>query len=560
MKYGWAVAAFLIVAVTTALSSPVASATGFSSDHLMIDTVQLRGEASTGQSAVEMIQITNPGTQDVDITGWCVAYAASTSTSFSTKGCFVSSSEPWLHYLLTSLGSVQFVTAEYGALHPEILGTFVMSSGLGNTAGQVKLWDQTAQVIDHVGWGVGSLAETSPIITTSSTVALVRNSLIDTDDNAHDFTTLTTTPGVKPSSVVEVLDVCHNLDGVQVSVPEGFLLDADGSCAEPVVDLCLNLDGEQSTVPDGYVARRGDCYEKRIVVISELLANALGSDTGAEFIELYNPGDVEVDLSLYSLEVGTDFSDHFEFDAGTVLLPGEYRAFYNTQLHFTLVNTTSAARLNFFDDTVIDQVPAYTNPADGETWALLNTGWAYTDQPTPNAPNLTRLPSVIDVTDTTTASSGLTPCGPGRYRNPITNRCRNIESDASLLAACEGDEYRNPETNRCRKLTGTTTSLAACDEGEERNPATNRCRKVLAASSELTACKPGQERNPLTNRCRTAPTLSGNGQQVKKVSPNMTTNALVLTTGIGAVGYGLYEWRSEFGRLGRRIASLLWRK
>jgi hypothetical protein len=47
----------------------------------------------------------------------------------------------------------------------------------------------------------------------------------------------------------------------------------------------------------------------------------------------------------------------------------------------------------------------------------------------------------------------LADCGPGRYRHPETNRCRNIVSAASAaLAPCPEGYERNPETNRCRRI------------------------------------------------------------------------------------------------------------
>lgn len=559
MKYWWALGVLVFVATISMSSSPVAQAAGFVSEHMMIDTVQLRGEASSGQSSVEMIQLVNGSAEPLDVTGWCVAYAASTSTSFSSKGCFSSPTDPWLHFLLPSLGSTHFITAEYQALHPEVAGAFTMTSGLGNTSGQVKLLMPDGVVVDHVGWGAGALAEAAPVVVTSSTVGFMRVSLLDTDNNANDFSVATLTLPLKPEAVVEAVDICHDIDGLQTFLPDGLELSGDGICQAPIIDSCQNLDGDQTIVPEGYVQRDDQCFAKSPLVITELLPNAVGSDTGAEFIELYNPGDVAVDLSLYTLSVGVDLSDDYQFDEGTSLAPGEFMTLYNSQLHFTLVNTQSAVRLSFFDGSVIDEVSVYNNPKEGESWARFDDGWSYTNQITPGASNLKSI-QVVDETDTATTATTLAPCGPGKYRHPITNRCRSIESDTTLLVACDADEYRNPETNRCRKLTTLASTLTACEEGEERNPLTNRCRKISTESSALAECKPGQERNPLTNRCRTLPAAASAQPTVKKSSPSMTTNALLLASSMGAVSYGLFEWRTEFIRLTGRLKAALWRK
>jgi len=79
-------------------------------------------------------------------------------------------------------------------------------------------------------------------------------------------TTTTTTPPV---------DVCDNLQGVQLVVPEGYTL-IDGVCdplitttttttttssttTTPPVDVCSNLDGDQLVVPEGYTLVDGEC-------------------------------------------------------------------------------------------------------------------------------------------------------------------------------------------------------------------------------------------------------------------------------------------------------------
>jgi hypothetical protein len=69
-------------------------------------------------------------------------------------------------------------------------------------------------------------------------------------------------------------------------------------------------------------------------------------------------------------------------------------------------------------------------------------------------------------------------CGEGRYRNPETNRCKKVETEAAkTLTPCAVGYERNPETNRCKKV-AVASGLVPCAEGYERNPETNRCRKV----------------------------------------------------------------------------------
>lgn len=127
--------------------------------------------------------------------------------------------------------------------------------------------------------------------------------------------------------------------------------------------------------------------------------------------------------------------------------------------------------------------------------------------------------------DSSESSSELAACPEGKYRNPLTNRCKTIETEPEPKTCDEG-YYLNEETNRCNKIKETTektcdegyylnvttnrcnkiqteTALIPCKDGYERNPETNRCRKITTEEeNELSPCAEGYERNPETNRCR----------------------------------------------------------
>jgi hypothetical protein len=155
------------------------------------------------------------------------------------------------------------------------------------------------------------------------------------------------------------------------------------------------------------------------------------------------------------------------------------------------------------------------------------------------------------------------PCPEGKYRNPLTNRCRNIEADASVLSSCADDEYRSPDTNRCRKTVLAAATITPCQEGYERNPDTNRCRKIANESTAPKPCDPGQERNPDTGRCRkiTATSNAANVIDQPKKQGLFNTNSLILgIVGVAAVSYGVYEWRSEIGSMFGRLAARFTKK
>lgn len=196
--------------------------------------------------------------------------------------------------------------------------------------------------------------------------------------------------------------------------------------------------------------------------------------------------------------------------------------------------------------------------ADKKGWSYIensNGEWVWTTVARPGQENLWRLPEEKQAA-----------CPVGKYLSPETGRCRTVEEAVNALATCPEGQERNPATNRCRRvLSATTTALEPCKEGYERNPLTNRCRSIASAVAELIPCDEGYERNPATNRCRKSTNLlasiaksdSPNPQAIKgNDTPwSLWTWALVSVGATGAIGYGVYEWRSEIGQFGRKIAA-----
>jgi hypothetical protein len=262
-------------------------------------------------------------------------------------------------------------------------------------------------------------------------------------------------------------------------------------------------------------------------VITELLPNAVGSDTGNEFIEIYNPNKQgDISLKGYRLAIGPALEKIIVLGEYT-LKPGEYKTFTNAELGYTLLNTSSLVNLITDQGVVISEVPSYDSPAEGEAWAFIDTTWQYTNQPTPGAPNLVSFQEDEDPAQGTTASTPK-PCAANQYRSLETNRCRLISSASSAAPApCKVGQERNPETNRCRNINSSTTA---------------------------TTCKEGQEKNPDTNRCRTIKKLSTASFGVKGATTKQGGMGWYIWAAIGGVmiliiGYGVWEWREELMKL-----------
>src|SRR5690606_30503093 len=80
------------------------------------------------------------------------------------------------------------------------------------------------------------------------------------------------------------------------------------------------------------------------LLITEILPDAIGADSGNEFIEIYNPNDNSVSLNGYVLQVGPSYSKSFVLPDLSVD-PGRYLALSDAETKVTLPNTSGSVRL-----------------------------------------------------------------------------------------------------------------------------------------------------------------------------------------------------------------------
>lgn len=281
------------------------------------------------------------------------------------------------------------------------------------------------------------------------------------------------------------------------------------------------------------------------VRLSEIAANY-----SPQFIEIHNQSAAPASLSGCRLQTNRSAATYVL--PNRVLAADEYLAVQVSATPLSLTKTTSGTVYLLSSDgqTEVDS-RAYENLDASTSLALIGGVWQQTFSVTPSQPNV---------------YEQYPPCQDGYVRDVSTGRCNKVVM-ATSLAACAADEYRNPETNRCRKVTAASTSLTPCGEGQERNPATNRCRSIASAVAELLPCDEGYERNPATNRCRKiSSAISSSTTPVSAIEQaegkgwTSWTWALVAVGVSGAVGYGIYEWRSEFAGAARKIAARLGKK
>ena len=358
-----------------------------------------------------------------------------------------------------------------------------------------------------------------------------------------------------PPDVPEVVDICPNTPEIDDVLPAGFQIDQEGRC-----------------VPIEIVQK--PCH----LEISEISSQP--NDNGKEYIEFYNASTENALLEQCKVRI----NDGVEKVVGsTALAPQAHSlmafasgAIRNSAGVITLINSDNIESEYSYQETSPGEV---VNFESGKYIGVIS------NHPTPNASNIES--DIVPQQNTVTSESPDSPsaCPEGKYRNPDTNRCKNIETASSELTPCASDQIRSSETNRCKKInTAAGSSLTPCQPDQVRNTSTNRCKKISSTGASLTPCQPDQIRNPTTNRCKKAGAEDGSlkpcaenqernpdTNRCRKVatdvdgtvlgaaaSPASTANSSYkLPAAVASItalfGYAAYEYRSD---IGRRIASI----
>jgi hypothetical protein len=511
-------AVVLLIAIAT--PSIAAMPTTGESAKLLISELQTGGLDALGNEngKLEFIELYNPDDLALDVTGWRLEYlsASHDGTGLPTRLLVALEGiiRPHSYVLVSYDGYIAGADVFFGA------GSTAVSGLLARSGGHVRIVDALGVTIDLVGWGTGVVVGSWPRVAEIPTGQSVQRPLIEAAPaQGQGF--------ASPSS-----SVTPQGGGLSIVPPP-----------ETEPDPGPDPDPEQHSTCDG-------------LIITELLSNPSGNDTGKEYIELYNPTSQSIRTLGCSLRLGENGKAFPLPDE--LLAPQSYRAFFNSESGLTLPNST--AQTIWLVSVNSEQGVVY--PAglqNDQAWALKDDTWQRTMMPTPDLANTIMTEADDDgANEPTPQAMSPTACPSGKERNPDTNRCRNILQLTAAPTPCKPGTTRNPATGRCRSVLATA-SLAPCKPGQQRNVETNRCRSVLGSATTIKSCAAGQERNPQTNRCRKA---QSGGKSIASIQDVRTKGsgfdarwAIVGALIAGAIGYALYEWRQEFVLVTQKLAE-----
>lgn len=272
-----------------------------------------------------------------------------------------------------------------------------VSMGFSTTGGSVQLWhyeDEFTKILDaSVSW-----VKTEKSDTPKSTLILPTSSEEFLNKADEDWLV------VKPSN-----DNPCQLETIKVAEES------------EVTQVVFNL-LPPTMPPVRYVSSVSDSKSsinrnpgKMSPVVNELLPNPASplTDADDEFIELYNPNNSNFDLTDFQLAFGSNNPRKYTFPEGTVLKPGEFRAFTSGNTSIGLSNTEAQVWLLNPTGEVVSQSEPYSSAKDGQAWALNNGNWQWTAAPSPNESNTLTTESSSEDKEGAAAVLGISSSGSG---------------------------------------------------------------------------------------------------------------------------------------------------
>lgn len=195
--------------VSTCIVAPQASAAADGST-AVISEVYGGGGNKGAALTNDFIELYNPTSTDLDLTGWSVEYLSASGNSGGKHE--LSGSLPAGGYFLIQEGGGD--TGE-PLPSPDAVGNL----NLSGSKGSVKLYDASGAEVDIVGYGEASISEGSPAQALNNSTSAQRDAEgTDTDNNAADFSAAAPTP--KSAGGANVSDPTPAEPGSTVTIPE----------------------------------------------------------------------------------------------------------------------------------------------------------------------------------------------------------------------------------------------------------------------------------------------------------------------------------------------------
>jgi len=121
--------------------------------------------------------------------------------------------------------------------------------------------------------------------------------------------------------------------------------------------------------------------------LNEIFPNPFGRDNSQEWIEIYNPATISVNLKNWSIDDSNDGSKIFTFEENLFVPANGFFTIYSYDSKLNLNNNIDEMRLFNPNNLLQDQIK-YEKAEEGLSLAKFENEWIWTDFPTPNTGNI----------------------------------------------------------------------------------------------------------------------------------------------------------------------------
>lgn len=368
-----------IIAVILAIVCPVTPLFA-DADQQNIIIVELQ-TGQEGEPGNDFIEFYNPNTHEVDVTGWRLQYrsaGANPDASWTTKRTFACTPSSPEDCKIVLAPRSRLVAATYDVLGVE--EQLISGGGFAATGGQLRLVLSGTQSVapnfqqDLLGYGNATVSLGLPAPAPSAGKSLKRKVsedgyFVNTNNNADDFSVGcdAPTPGEVAQPVVQPTECADPPDDPQPDPDPPA--DPPGQNPGPTPPAHLTLE------------------------LTELLPDPVAPqlDSTDEFVEIYNPNDVEVNLKDYAVKTGSSFQNKVTLGDEAIAAHG-YHLVTSGETSLSLVNTGTAVQLVDPSGHILEEAPHYGQAKAGQSWMKDGSGWHWSTSPTPLAVNILSLP------------------------------------------------------------------------------------------------------------------------------------------------------------------------
>jgi len=299
---------------------------------------------------VEWVEIENRGGGNVDLTGWTLVEGSGKKTAL------------------------------FGTISP---GNYLMfeKSSLNNSGDVVILKDETGAAVNEVSygdWNDGNLDDNAPATKVGNSTALFgdiyKETEMPTPTQANIFQLTVAEPTeVLTTSSAAVLTTESLVTTVTPSQPVV-------TTTTPVVTTPIVIVPSVETKESEPALQLSDKIK-----ISEFLADPAGVDDG-EWVELFNEGDVDVDLFGWSLDDAEGGSKPYKIERHVTIKADDFQLFKKEETLLVLNNSSDEVRLLNPENKLADKA-VYSLVKENHSWAWLNSEWQDSSALTPGAAN-----------------------------------------------------------------------------------------------------------------------------------------------------------------------------